>query len=142
MLFQDNEGYGSPIYGYNSMRNEWNDVILPAVPSEQFTHRMSYNIRGLDTASEYEAKVMAKNRFGWTPMSDVFKFVTSATPEVGKNIRHFLIIIQTYLYFIKKKKKIKRNRKNISIVHHIEFNYGELFNRMYKYVKNTSWFKL
>lgn len=66
------------------MRNEWNDVILPAVPSEQFTHRMSYNIRGLDTAAEYEAKVMAKNRFGWTPMSDVFKFVTSATPEIGK----------------------------------------------------------
>jgi len=85
-LKQDNEGYaGSPIYGYNSMRNEWNDVILPAVPSEQFTHRMAYNIRGLDTASEYEAKVMAKNRFGWTPMSDVFKFVTSATPEIGKN---------------------------------------------------------
>jgi len=86
--FQDNEGYASsPIYGYNSMRNEWNDVILPAVPSEQFTHRMAYNIRGLDTASEYEAKVMAKNRFGWTPMSDVFKFVTSATPEAGKNKR-------------------------------------------------------
>lgn len=65
------------------MRNEWNDVILPAIPSEQFTHRMSYNIRGLDTASEYEAKVMAKNRFGWTPMSDIFKFTTSATPEIG-----------------------------------------------------------
>lgn len=83
--FQENDGYGGvPIFGYNSMRNEWNDVILPAVPSEQFTHRMSYNIRGLDTASEYEAKVMAKNRFGWTPMSDVFKFVTSAKPENGK----------------------------------------------------------
>lgn len=86
---QDNEGYaGSPIYGYNSMRNEWNDVILPAVPSEQFTHRMAYNIRGLDTASEYEAKVMAKNRFGWTPMSDVFKFVTSATPEIASNPKY------------------------------------------------------
>lgn len=98
LWFQDNEGYsGSPIYGYNSMRNEWNDVILPAVPSEQFTHRMSYNIRGLDIASEYEAKVMAKNRFGWTPMSDVFKFVTSATPEIGKNIQ-FLIMI--YLFFL------------------------------------------
>ncbi|XP_025408165.1 neurotrimin isoform X2 [Sipha flava] len=84
----DNEGYGAvPIYGYNSMRNEWNDVILPAVPSEQFTHRMSYNIRGLDTASEYEAKVMAKNRFGWTPMSEVFKFTTSATPEIDAEAR-------------------------------------------------------
>ncbi|VVC26794.1 Fibronectin type III,Immunoglobulin subtype,Immunoglobulin-like domain,Immunoglobulin-like [Cinara cedri] len=80
---------GGPIYGYNSMRNEWNDVILPAVPSEQYTHRMSYNIRGLDTASEYEAKVMAKNRFGWTPMSDVFTFTTSATPEIEVELRDF-----------------------------------------------------
>lgn len=81
------------------MRNEWNDVILPAVPSEQFTHRMSYNIRGLDTASEYEAKVMAKNRFGWTPMSEVFKFTTSATPEIGTNTTFFLYSLLIFIFF-------------------------------------------
>ncbi|XP_050438441.1 neurotrimin-like isoform X2 [Adelges cooleyi] len=75
---------GTPIYGYNSMRNEWNDVVLPALPSEQFTHRMSYIIRGLEAGSEYEAKVMAKNRFGWTPLTPAFKFTTALTPEIGQ----------------------------------------------------------
>lgn len=102
--FQENEGYGGQIYGYNSMRNEWNDVILPAVPSEQFTHRMSYNIRGLDTASEYEAKVMAKNRFGWTPTSEIFKFVTSATPEIGN---YQLFDSFTFRYLLKILNKTK-----------------------------------
>lgn len=84
------------------MRNEWNDVILPAVPSEQFTHRMSYNIRGLDTAADYEAKVMAKNRFGWTPMSEVFKFTTSATPEIGKNSIFFFNYFLYLFFFLQK----------------------------------------
>lgn len=53
----------SVIYG-NDMRrsrNEWRDVILPAVPlSHLYTQTMSYVIDGLEPSEQYEAKVQAK----------------------------------------------------------------------------------
>ena len=37
---------------------------------------MSYNIRGLDPASVYEAIVQAKNRYGWNEVSELYQFYT------------------------------------------------------------------
>lgn len=48
-------------YGNHWTRNDWRDVILPAMPlSHLFTQSMSYMIRGLDPDQQYEAKVQAK----------------------------------------------------------------------------------
>jgi len=82
---------------------------------------MSYNIRGLDIASEYEAKVMAKNRFGWTPMSDVFKFTTSATPEIGKDLFSLSGRVRTVIVFsfaiIEQTRKQIKTRDSKSVRH-------------------------
>lgn len=60
---------------------DWNDVILPAMASEQFTQQMSYLIKGLEPAVTYEAKVQAKNRFGWNQVSDRFQFTTRGSGQ-------------------------------------------------------------
>lgn len=61
--------YGGSIYhtsvhrNYNPHwpRNEWRDVVLPAVPlSHLYTQSMSYVIRGLDPDQHYEARVQAR----------------------------------------------------------------------------------
>lgn len=42
-------------------RNEWRDVVLPAIPSaHDLTQEMSYLIRGLEPDQKYEVKVQAK----------------------------------------------------------------------------------
>ncbi|KAK6632354.1 hypothetical protein RUM44_007395, partial [Polyplax serrata] len=58
--------------------HDWNDVILPAIPSELFSQQMSYLIRGLEPSSQYEARVQARNRFGWNQLSEIFRFSTRA----------------------------------------------------------------
>lgn len=77
-MFQENETWGGGGSGIRLL-DEWNDVILPAAPSEQFTQQMSYMIRGLEPAFHYEARVQAKNRFGWNDISDTFHFTTRGT---------------------------------------------------------------
>lgn len=50
-------GYGNSMH----WRNDWRDVVLPAVPlSHHYTQGMSYMIRGLDADQQYEAKVQAR----------------------------------------------------------------------------------
>lgn len=73
--------YVSHNYGrqYIDRRTDWRDVILPAAlpPQAPGVQSMSYIIRGLDGGQSYEAKVLAKNKFGWSPMSDPFTFQTT-----------------------------------------------------------------
>lgn len=95
--FQDNITYGH-VYGHHK---EWNDVILPAAPSDAYNQQMSYLIRGLDPGAQYEAQVQAKNKFGWNKISDKFQFTTRG---VGK-----------YL-FLKKEKTPSRSRSPGTIV--------------------------
>lgn len=71
---QENDTHGQLVNG--RFPGDWNNVILPAIPSEQFTQQMSYVIKGLDIAAQYEAKVQAKNRFGWNQESETFLFHT------------------------------------------------------------------
>ncbi|CAG2062243.1 unnamed protein product [Timema podura] len=56
-----NETYQKP--------GKWHDVILQPQNGETFTHVMSYNIRGLDHGSVFEAIIQAKNRYGWNEVS-------------------------------------------------------------------------
>ncbi|XP_055694093.1 lachesin-like isoform X2 [Lutzomyia longipalpis] len=64
-----------------------NDVLNPR-------HRMSFMLRNLTPASSYEARVQARNSFGWNELSTVFHFSTraedvevelSAQPAISKN---------------------------------------------------------
>ncbi|XP_046675230.1 lachesin-like [Homalodisca vitripennis] len=55
---------------------KWHDVMLQPTNGETFSHLMSYNIRGLEPASVYEAIVQAKNRYGWNEVTDAYQFYT------------------------------------------------------------------
>lgn len=46
----------------------WHDVILTPTrrpANEPLSHMMSFTLKGLQSASVYEAIVQAKNRYGW-----------------------------------------------------------------------------
>ncbi|XP_018564711.1 limbic system-associated membrane protein [Anoplophora glabripennis] len=84
-------------YGYGRQfidrRTDWRDVILPASPSQSpGVQSMSYVIRGLEAGQNYEAKVQARNKFGWSPISEAFTFQTTDTdmtyPERPQSPRH------------------------------------------------------
>jgi hypothetical protein len=80
---KDNDTYSYTIYGHPALRSDWNDVILSPIPSGKPTQKMTYLIRGLEPSSQYEARVEAKNRFGWSRSSDSFTFYTTGMePEV------------------------------------------------------------
>ncbi|KAJ8983274.1 hypothetical protein NQ317_007174, partial [Molorchus minor] len=73
---------GGYVYGrqFIDRRTDWRDVILPAAPTQApGVQSMSYVIRGLEPGQNYEAKVQARNRFGWSPVSDAFTFQTTDT---------------------------------------------------------------
>ncbi|PNF30215.1 hypothetical protein B7P43_G02596 [Cryptotermes secundus] len=74
---RDNDTYSFTIYGHPGIRSDWNDVILSPIPSGKPTQKMTYLIRGLEPSSQYEARVEAKNRFGWSRSSDSFTFSTT-----------------------------------------------------------------
>lgn len=87
-FFQENKTYAavgySVGYGYGRQfidrRTDWRDVILPASPSQSpGVQSMSYVIRGLEPGQNYEAKVQARNKFGWSPISEAFTFQTTDT---------------------------------------------------------------
>jgi hypothetical protein len=78
---QDNDTYSFTIYGHPGIRSDWNDVILSPIPSGKPTQKMTYLIRGLEPSSQYEARVEAKNRFGWSRSSDSFTFSTTGMGE-------------------------------------------------------------
>lgn len=56
-------------------------------------HRMSYLIRNLMPASNYEARVQARNDHGWNKLSSVFHFSTRAEGIV-------FIFLFIYAYFM------------------------------------------
>lgn len=76
-------GYsGAYSYGrqYIDRRTDWRDVILPAVSNQHVgLQSMSYIIRGLEPGQNYEAKVLARNKYGWSAISEPFSFQTTET---------------------------------------------------------------
>lgn len=80
----------------------WLDVVLPAAPSETSSyyernsvarsiaavqtsviHWKSYHIRNLDPGVIYEAKVTARNKYGWGQPSDLFQFNTRSSGKIS-----------------------------------------------------------
>ncbi|XP_044766912.1 limbic system-associated membrane protein-like [Coccinella septempunctata] len=91
--------YNTATYGhgrqYIDRRTDWRDVILPAPTPSQSTgvQTMNYIIRGLDPGQNYEAKVQARNKFGWSPFSESFTFQTTdldmsypERPQLPRNV--------------------------------------------------------
>lgn len=87
---KENRTYGTVGYtaghGYGRQfidrRTDWRDVILPAIPNQATgMQSMSYIIRGLEPGQNYEAKVQARNRYGWSPVSESFTFQTTDTGQ-------------------------------------------------------------
>lgn len=78
MGYNPGHGYGRQ---YIDRRTDWRDVILPATPAQSGLQSMSYIIRGLEPGQNYEAKVQARNRYGWSPISDSFTFQTTDTGQ-------------------------------------------------------------
>lgn len=67
-------------------RDDWRNVILPATPSQTSGFQaMSYIIRGLEPGQNYEAKVLARNKFGWSPVSEAFTFQTTDTGQYTRS---------------------------------------------------------
>uniref|UniRef100_A0A182JWE7 Ig-like domain-containing protein n=1 Tax=Anopheles christyi TaxID=43041 RepID=A0A182JWE7_9DIPT len=61
--------YGAPNHFYN---------MVPAYATYQPTirHRMSFQLKNLKPASNYEARVQARNDHGWNKLSSIFHFST------------------------------------------------------------------
>lgn len=68
---------------------QWHDVLLRPGGSDSsdmsVTRFMSYNIRGLESGSMYEAIVQAKNAYGWNEVSDLYQFYTNSIHDYGGN---------------------------------------------------------
>lgn len=65
---------------------DWTNVIIPGdaihasgISSATYNHRQSYEVSNLRFDAEYECLVQARNKFGWSEASRIFRFFT------GKN---------------------------------------------------------
>ncbi|XP_076262740.1 limbic system-associated membrane protein-like isoform X2 [Rhynchophorus ferrugineus] len=88
----ENRTFSSNGYVYSrpmkDRRLEWRDVILPAIPAQPVgMQSMSYVIRGLEGGQQYEARVQARNKFGWSPVSDSFTFKTTETEHASEDVQ-------------------------------------------------------
>jgi hypothetical protein len=72
------------IYVNPGDKSIWKNVILSPIPSGKPIQKMTYSMHGLDPSSQYEAKVEAKNRFGWSRPSDTFTFFTTSKGEYSQ----------------------------------------------------------
>lgn len=77
MYFQVNETYQQP--------GKWHDIILTPPATETLNHEMSYNIRDLEPSSVFEVMIQAKNRFGWSELSQLHQFYTRGLNEINSN---------------------------------------------------------
>jgi hypothetical protein len=82
-------------YHVHERHPEWENIVIPQLYqpySPQYhpyqtpnihnsRHRMSYLIKNLAAASNYEARVQARNDHGWNKLSSTFHFSTRAEGE-------------------------------------------------------------
>lgn len=93
--------YSPPSYG---LSDQWENVVIPENFPEYYPssassfnlndyrynnqlmnthHHMSYLIKTLQPASNYEARVQARNDHGWNKLSNVFHFSTRSEGELS-----------------------------------------------------------
>ncbi|KAF6215645.1 hypothetical protein GE061_010401 [Apolygus lucorum] len=68
---------------------EWTDIVIQGDDVDQneeksLTHEKSYLIRALEPSTQYEAKLQARNIFGWNQMSDTFRFTTRGMDGISR----------------------------------------------------------
>lgn len=99
-----NQHHYSPPYS-TSLSDQWENVVIPEnfpeyYPSQPSTfnlneyhynshvnthHHMSYLIKNLSPATNYEARVQARNDHGWNKLSNVFHFSTRSEGELSES---------------------------------------------------------
>jgi len=62
----------------NDVLYVWTHLNLRGDKNQGISHNMTYELDNLEEDSKYEAKVEAKNDWGWSNQSDIFKFFTRA----------------------------------------------------------------
>lgn len=77
----------SPIIEYNLLfrkqsdeNSEWVKLIIPADGhSPGPLHSKSYTLTGLERSTVYQAKLLSRNRYGWSGPSSTVRFATEGT---------------------------------------------------------------
>lgn len=69
----------------NDVLYVWTHLNLRGGDDTGISHNMTYELDNLEEDSKYEAKVEARNQWGWGRQSDVFKFFTR-TKETPKQL--------------------------------------------------------
>ena len=82
-MFADGGGHGGGGGG-----GDWTNVIIPGdavhasgISSATYNHRQSYEVSSLRFNAEYECLVQARNQFGWSEASRIFRFFTGKNGE-------------------------------------------------------------
>lgn len=71
----------------------YNNIIINGVGTQGFEHHQSYILDSLMPDSMYEAQIQAKNKFGWSSVSEKFQFYTRA---YGKKVTFYSISFHTH----------------------------------------------
>ena len=79
----------------------YNNIIINGVGTQGYEHHQSYILESLMPHSMYEAQIQAKNKFGWSAVSEKFQFHTNA---YGKDKETFIYIMWSLNAFVKKLK--------------------------------------
>lgn len=54
----------------------WSELIIPSDGSSGPLYSTGYTLQGLQAASVYEVVVLARNRYGWSDVSNILRFAT------------------------------------------------------------------
>ncbi|KAG5679680.1 hypothetical protein PVAND_009234 [Polypedilum vanderplanki] len=71
---------------------DWTDIVLQPYPyTTHYTQGMSFIIRDLLPDHQYEAKVIARNRYGWSDFSERFVFNTALIDTEARDmeVKHY-----------------------------------------------------
>ena len=95
-MFADGGGHGGGGGG------DWTNVIIPGdavhasgISSATYNHRQSYEVSSLRFNAEYECLVQARNQFGWSEASRIFRFFTGKNGEEISRPKHAVILFVT-----------------------------------------------
>ncbi len=70
----------------------YNNIIIQGVGTQGFEHHQSYILENLEADSMYEAQIQAKNKFGWSPVSEKFQFYTKEYGEFQNDYLNMNIV--------------------------------------------------
>ena len=90
------------------------DSQIKRIPSLPKSEDYTYNLKGLYNNTYYDVVLIAQNKFGWSPYSEVFTFQTLEKDKATMKLQNQVIPIfegqgkQTLFVFMNLNKPIKR----------------------------------